>query len=115
MSLDTTLIQNEKLRNQSEKIGRLVKDNRILQDRLASMENRLASLERRIDGTDQSAVDSEPVKQSVESKSPDDLDQIKAELDALGVSYHPNTGREKLIAKLEEVRGNDGDYESPKE
>ncbi|MGD6894294.1 hypothetical protein [Bacillus infantis] len=41
---------------------------------------------------------------SVEDVEEEEKESIKAELDSLGVSYHPNTGMEKLREKLEEAK-----------
>ncbi|MCA1058113.1 hypothetical protein LCL96_04170 [Rossellomorea aquimaris] len=38
-------------------------------------------------------------------------DEIKAELESLGVSFHPNTGLEKLRTKLEEAKAEKEDKE----
>lgn len=49
------------------------------------------------------------IEQAEEQKSlteEEEKEAIKAELESLGVSFHPNTGLEKLKEKLEEARAN---------
>jgi hypothetical protein len=41
---------------------------------------------------------------SVEDAEEEEKESIKAELDSLDISYHPNTGQEKLKEKLEEAK-----------
>lgn len=40
----------------------------------------------------------------VEDLEEEEKESIKAELESLGISYHPNTGLEKLKEKLEEAK-----------
>lgn len=60
--------------------------------------------------------DSEPVetdeeKAAREAKEAEEKEAVKAELDSLGVSFHPNTGLEKLTEKLEEAKAEQSNKE----
>jgi hypothetical protein len=54
--------------------------------------------------------------EAIEEPNPDDTEEkekmeIKAELESLGVSFHPNTGLERLKEKLEKAKAEKEDKE----
>ena len=60
--------------------------------------------------------DSEPVETDEEiaareAKEAEEKETVKAELESLGVSFHPNTGLEKLNEKLEEAKAEQSNKE----
>lgn len=50
-------------------------------------------------------------KAAREAKEAEEKEAVKSELESLGVSFHPNTGLEKLNEKLEEARAEQSNKE----
>lgn len=56
-------------------------------------------------------VETDEEKAAREAKEAEEKDAVKSELESLGVSFHPNTGLEKLNEKLEEARAEQSNKE----
>ena len=60
---------------------------------------------------DSETVETDEEKAVREAKEVEEKEAIKAELESLGVSFHPNTGLEKLNEKLEEAKAEQSNKE----
>lgn len=61
--------------------------------------------------TDGEPVETEEEKAVREAQEAEEKEAVKAELESLGVSFHPNTGLEKLNEKLVEARAEQSNKE----
>lgn len=61
--------------------------------------------------TDNETVETDEEKAAREAKESEEKEVVKAELESLGVSFHPNTGLEKLNEKLEEAKAEQSNKE----
>lgn len=60
---------------------------------------------------DNEPVETDEEKTVREAKEVEEKEAVKAELESLGVSFHPNTGLEKLNEKLEEAKSEQSNKE----
>lgn len=63
---------------------------------------RADEVEKNLDGSFLVQIDNDENKTNAEEV---EIEAIKAELESLDVSFHPNTGLKKLREKLEEIKG----------
>lgn len=63
------------------------------------------------ENTDSTPVETDEEKAAREAKEAEEKEAVKTELESLGVSFHANTGLEKLNEKLEEARAEQSNKE----